>query len=439
MLASCLYIHELLKKNQSLKSVTCRSNKWIVESNTDKVSLFSPENGCTCILSWSEMESAKANPNGPVALIIGRLMSIQIQLPLPQQRLVVMPVLGEGCGGNCRYCFIPPGNSRRGLLDITDVIRFVESEYKAGEVHIDFSGNLSRYQYEIISISKHLKSLIGENVSFSVQTTGGDINNETAHCLGQQGFSFGVSFDGTPTLHEFHRRQSSDHTIRLLRLLLDSGYPHLVRCTISRRSIQNIDSMLAYMENLGIRSIILNKLRPPAVASTLEIPSESEWLGFYEDWFNYALAHKFPDLCDDTALKWLHRLGSSPMGWSNLCSTRWCELNCRIRILTMTNEILQCARYWTKFPSQESGPSYPIDCSACFCRYHCGGGCRIERLHPAEHTVMCAQKRWIVSRLLRAILILPESELVQFGFEEVPQALFTMASGTQSPVFPHRG
>jgi len=105
----------------------------------------------------------------------------------------------------------------------------------------------------------------------------------------------------------------------------------------------------------------------------------------------------------------------------------------------MANEILQCARYWTKFPAQEAGPPFSIDCSACLCLYHCGGGCRIEKLYPSEHTVMCAQKRWIANRLLRAILILPESELVQFGFEEVPQALFTMARGAQSPVFPHRG
>lgn len=427
MIASGLYVYELLKNIDDISwPLTLDvSNEWAFESNTEGVSLFSPGNGCVCLLSWDEIDRIQTDPNGLMAHIICSLMSIKVQLPLPHKKFVIMPILGNGCESNCQYCFVPPGIERQGVKDLDMLYRFIDMEDQKCEAHIDFSGNLSQYSLAILISAENLKLRLGERVSFSVQTIGGDLDQETIRQLSQRGFSFGVSFDGTPTLHDFHRLQSSYTTISLLRFIIDSGYPYLVRCTVSRSSIEQMNSMWSFMESLGIRNIILNKLRPPGIPSTLGIPTESEWLAFYEEWFNQSWVNDFPRLCDDTILKWLNRLGSNPTGWSNMCSTAWCETKCQIRVLSRSGKDIQCARFWAHFPENDIDSSCPEYCTTCICRFHCGGGCRIERGHSVEHKVMCSQKRWIFYKLLRIILSLPQANLFKFGFVEVPGNIFS--------------
>ena len=435
MLASGLYIEELVKQRVNVPQVVdFDPSTLVVASDGKRISVFSPDNGCACLLSREEAEVLRTSSDDPLLYVLGYLLTIKVPLPLPRFRLVVMPVLYGGCKANCQYCYIPAGVARRGVTDIGMISRLVENEYLGGDVHIDFSGEVGFAISPISAIVRRLRSWLGDRVSFSAQLSEPDQNIETIDYLGRQGFSFGVSFDGTPHLHEFHRGQSSEPTVRLLSTLVKTDFPYLVRCTVSRLSIKEAQPMWTFLESLGIRSIIMNKLRPPAEPTSLEGPSESEWLTFCDEWLDRSLRNYFPQLCDDTVLKWFHRIGSSATGWSNLCSTAWCESHCRVRVLTQASDDIQCARFWARFPAPDLRFSGSLSCSNCICRYHCGGGCRIESQALAEHAVACSHKKWVMRRLLSAMLTLPISELKQMGFETVSISFFTKRDFSLRPI-----
>jgi len=185
------------------------------------------------------------------------------------------------CNSLCKYCYADENkivylnfNLARKVID-----KFIE-ERKPKELSIDFHGggeptlaiDLIKRTIEYVK-AKKIKS------NFNIQTNG-MIADRTKYWLFKNMRSIAISCDGPPEVQNLQRplknnRPSSPYVEKTIKFFVKSGYKNLfIQSTISSFSVDNMDKIIRYFYDLGIRRIGIgllsktkrsqrNKIYPP--------------------------------------------------------------------------------------------------------------------------------------------------------------------------------
>jgi len=171
------------------------------------------------------------------------------------------------CNLACDYCFYLDTTQHRavGVLPLMqrDVVDAIIQKSLAESRHCNFVfqggepslAGLPFFGYFVQQAALHKSP--SHTISYAFQTNGLTLDKEWARFFKDHDFLVGVSFDGTPRLHDLHRfdsqkRGSGRIVASVISLLKEEGVQFNVLSVVTNELAQNIGQAYTYLVNHGI-------------------------------------------------------------------------------------------------------------------------------------------------------------------------------------------
>lgn len=176
----------------------------------------------------------------------------------------------KGCNLICSYCYV--NHSRDGVVPkvqvmSTDVLKAFIPKF------LQTAGSLARFDWHggeplLAGTDYYLEALelqkgyaeSGQTILNVLQTNATLINDDWLELFHKNHFRIGVSFDGTPDIHDTHRRNfsgapSSKSVLNGLEKLIQSGIPVSILMVVTEECVGKEETILNFLLGLGIESV----------------------------------------------------------------------------------------------------------------------------------------------------------------------------------------
>jgi len=324
----------------------------------------------------------------------------------PYQPSEVMISLSNSCNLRCIYCYAETGSEIKTLpwasivQTISQLFKYAV-EFNRKTVEITFHGTGETFvKWETLVKTVDLALSIkpkNVDVDFSIVTNGTLVNTERANFLAKHNFFITLSIDG---LSEIQNRQrpkangdgSFDDSINGLKLLLKAGIRVAIRSTITGDNQREMPEFVRYCIELGCKNITLMPFS--AVGRGVDGITPLDKDIFVK---NFLDAQK---IASDFRVNL--RMPGAEISKSRISICGACGKNCEV---TPSGDISCCSRVTKKddplskvfFIGKVTEQGFYIDqdkvdelvdlniysyqeCSVCFAKYQCSGGCHHDRL-----------------------------------------------------------
>lgn len=187
----------------------------------------------------------------------------------PRQRFGVCLVVNHACNLRCTYCytgtkFHKPMPWATGMTAIEHGFRSLLS---GGLLELGFFGGEPLLESERIMqwmrAAKAMAQQSGKQINFNL-TTNGTITGATArHIMLHPAVELAISFDGTPRMHDAHRRDAHGNATAArveatLRWLIDAEKPFRVVVVVRPDNLLAVPDGLQYLHALGVQAVDLS-------------------------------------------------------------------------------------------------------------------------------------------------------------------------------------
>lgn len=185
---------------------------------------------------------------------------------MPQLSVMIKPASGR-CDLRCRYCFYRDEIEKRSVSDfgmmsdetLEALVRQILSEatgscsfaFQGGEptlAGLDFYRKLIEFQkkYNISNCKIHN----------AIQTNGMHLDEEWAEFLKKNDFLVGLSFDGTPELHDMNRidaggKDTANRVLKTAKLLEKYDVPFNILCVVGSAAAKHAGKVYRYLTKQG--------------------------------------------------------------------------------------------------------------------------------------------------------------------------------------------
>lgn len=200
----------------------------------------------------------------------------------------------KGCNLVCSYCYV--NHSRDSFapkIDVmpSEVLRSFVPEF------LRTAGSLARFDWHggeplLAGIDYYLEALElqaayssnSQTVLNVLQTNATMVNDDWLSLFRKHHFRIGVSFDGTPDIHDTHRRNfsgapSSSSVLDGLGMLMESGVPVSILMVVTETCVGREEEIFNFLLNTGVKSVdflpctIINPISgvtlPPSISPEL--------------------------------------------------------------------------------------------------------------------------------------------------------------------------
>ncbi|MBN2305620.1 MAG: radical SAM protein [Anaerolineae bacterium] len=184
---------------------------------------------------------------------------------MPSPRSVDIAITGR-CNLRCQYCFYADEMVALGDLPTATWLKFFDELGAAGVLRATLTGGEVFTRPDFFEL---LDGLIANRMRYSLLSNGTLITEKTLAQF-EQGKrrarldSIQISIDGScAEVHDGSRPNSFNRAIRGLRLLKEAGYPLVVRTTINKRNLHDLENVAALLlDEIGMRSFTTNEVMP---------------------------------------------------------------------------------------------------------------------------------------------------------------------------------
>lgn len=361
-----------------------------------------------------------------------------------QRSIVVWLYLTNQCNFRCTYCFVAKSNEKLNP-DTSEMLfrRFSEMSDRNGirNIYLILSGGeplLNRNmvgkvirQAEKLSRRKHILVRIG------LVTNGYMLDDKTAQFLKRHNADVNISLDGLGRFNDSTRKMANGNgTFRFIMkaIILARIYGILssVLITVSRKNIGNLPSLvdLLLAKNIPFSLQLYKNVNDNCREQELEY--DSRFVSQYKKTLKNIYAYYRKNHISESPMKHYSLLDKL-----NFPGIRVSEYNCMggSNYITVTQsgmvmscpsmesaagsleseDILEEVRSYDKKFFPDSSVEYIKGCSACYWKYTCAGGCKLERKYHSENNPAIHSKCKIYKELLPYLLKL-ESERVVSNF-----------------------
>ncbi|MEG3066725.1 MAG: thioether cross-link-forming SCIFF peptide maturase [Syntrophaceticus schinkii] len=350
--------------------------------------------------------------------------------------------IAHECNLSCRYCFVPESvrhqekiMSRETIMAALDLLlqetpyQFLTVDFFGGEPLLNFEGIRFAVEYAIRQGAQ-------KRWKFTVSTNTLLLGEEELSFFKEHDFSFVLSCDGRPSVHDAYRvttggQGTSEIVAGRIREFLKAGAApeYYVRGTYTRNNLDFTKDVL-YLADLGAESISLEPVVAPDNASYAlreeDLPElqaeyyrlartlrEQERQGRAVSFYHYAL-----DLSGGPCVA--KRLTGCGAGYQYLAVTPAGEIYPCHQLVGHQEYLMGDVFRGITAPQlreklQEAHIFRKKECSSCWARFLCGGGCHSQAvlnggdlLHPAP--IACAIMR---ARLQGALYYLAIKENIE--------------------------
>lgn len=188
-------------------------------------------------------------------------------------RKVEIAITG-GCNLDCAYCYFADQMVARNDLTTEEWLRFFDQLGELGVMDATLTGGEVFTRRDIFTL---LDGLIANRMRYRLVSNGTMITEKTIEEfeVGKRRLrldSIQISVDGSSSeIHDLSRPKSYKRAIRGLRLLKEAGLPTLVRVTINRYNVDDLENIARLLlEEVGLDSFDTNEAYPCGATSRYE-------------------------------------------------------------------------------------------------------------------------------------------------------------------------
>ncbi len=204
--------------------------------------------------------------------------------------LLVKPASGL-CNMACRYCFYRDEMNRYKELDMrvmpeetmellieracAEAKSSLRITFQGGEPTLACLGYFRRFT-ELVREKKRR----GTAVSYAIQTNGLLIDGEWARFFAENHFLVGLSFDGTPRIHDANRLDhggegTASRVERAWKLLREHRVETNVLCVVTEQAAKKPQQIYRYMKEMGVAYLQFIPCIPPAETASWQLSTDS--------------------------------------------------------------------------------------------------------------------------------------------------------------------
>jgi len=180
-------------------------------------------------------------------------------------REVSIAITGR-CNLKCNYCFYADEMTSMSDLPTSRWLDFVEELGRIGVMHVSLTGGEAFTRPDLFEI---IDSIITNRMRYNILSNGTLIDEKTIRKLetGKRRLRLDyiqVSIDGScAEIHDKSRPNSFDKALRGLRLLKGNGFPIVVRVTINKHNLNDLENIAhLLLDDVGLASFSTNDAMP---------------------------------------------------------------------------------------------------------------------------------------------------------------------------------
>lgn len=391
------------------------------------------------------VDAASLDPDLVDALWHRGLVSVGGQEPFSEERFeqdlercreyyTLVFVLSPGCNLVCSYCYLGhelPKRSERFSVESATALFEQALELDPRGVLVDFGeiAVATDLFVELITAFRARARARGAEVWFSAQTNGTSIDDELLAAVGGDDLLLSISLDGPVDVHDAARTHrggagSFSAASRAVAVAGRAGIRTNLIATIGRHNVEHpaevVAELLRHAPDRYLLKPVLAQGEAEAAWDVVGV-SAPEYAAFVEAAFDAGFERGLAGL-DQTALKFLHRLCGSPLGWRDACTSRWCGSGRDLHVATSDGRLHACPRFVDDAPA--TGPTTVVlrtkprldrdllveelrqphaSCDGCEWYRTCGGGCTLAGGLQARDP-SCDSYRSLFLRLIREVV-----------------------------------
>lgn len=336
----------------------------------------------------------------------------------------------SSCNLNCSYCHVyqnslkhkPEHMSKKTAEMIASKIIEYFKENSKVEPFIQFYGGEPTLNWEIIElITSKLKEKL-KQVEISIITNGTtDLKSKTDFFL-KYNVGIGISLDGPEELNNINRRSASkiayNDILQNIRTLEKNKIRTAISLTVTKEVINNQETIIKWIEELGVRSVNLNflqcmpwsdneKISYSDKATDFLIRINRELPNVSNDRLNRKISYFLSGDCvfSDCSAGYGNQITVNPKGDIFICQGEFLNKDKIIGNIFVDS--------LSEIPKNISSKShrfiynntiYNSDCLNCEALFICGGGCESKRGDVDKDLVFCEHTKktfiWILEKLI---------------------------------------
>jgi radical SAM protein with 4Fe4S-binding SPASM domain len=332
------------------------------------------------------------------------------QIPVPTLKMVYYAIT-DGCNLRCPYCYASSEKPLPGQLTTAESMNLVEQAAEMGASLIVFTGGEPMMRRDLFDVVRHARAC---GLSANIITNGTFVRTaETAARMAELFDVITVSMDGpTREQHEKTRgRGTFAKTVKALRLLNEQGVKPIINHVLSKDSAQTIEEFAEFISGFDIAFV--RCMQQSTLGRGRDDDGTFEWDNYLGslafNWTNPA-ARKIladgPKAAKPCSITGNCGMGGTEIYVNSLGNVYPCKLitsdadiagNVRSQPLAEIFANPQLAAMRVSSPLTGGG-SVHTDCTKCYVRGGCGGGCRGYHLartgdYRRNSRVLCRQLR----------------------------------------------
>ncbi|MCW4029313.1 MAG: radical SAM protein [Candidatus Bathyarchaeota archaeon] len=177
--------------------------------------------------------------------------------------------LTHDCNLRCLHCSVD-GGTKKEKIPKEKIIEILNQLHALGVFRVSFTGGEIFTYEDIFDILEYTNKL---GLFFSIKTNGTLFDREIVKRLREfSPSSIEISLDGhTSELHEMIRgRDTFNKTVNTIRMLESNEMPVCIYTVMHKALLPEIPSMLAFLQDIGIKTWHLNELYPLGRANNIQ-------------------------------------------------------------------------------------------------------------------------------------------------------------------------
>lgn len=186
-----------------------------------------------------------------------------------RERFGLTLMVNHACNLRCTYCYTGAkfSSPMPAKIAAASIDRAFASLSSGGHLDLSFFGGEALLEsvqiLDWMAHSRERAKVTNKKVRFNLTTNGTIISREAWQVMMTDDLDLAVSFDGTPKIHDRHRRfvhgdGSSALVEQTLRQLIDNGKKVRVNLVVRPDGLNELRDGLIYLHNLGIRHVDLS-------------------------------------------------------------------------------------------------------------------------------------------------------------------------------------
>ena len=263
----------------------------------------------------------------------------------PRQHFALTLMVNHACNLRCSYCYTGAKFSSPMSFEIGSIAiqRAFDSLSPGGSLHLGFFGGEPLLEAHRIrqwmSFARTFATNSGKRLAFNLTTNGTITHHDAWEIMLAHDLGLAVSFDGTPQVHDRHRRDAKGHgTANVVQTtisrLIDANKSFSVIAVVRPDNLDQIPDALNHLYHLGVRQVNLS-------------------LDLWTTW-TAADASRLQHLVHTAAQLWRQWLPTFNLNWFDAKATALARL-------PVTEEITTCGFGEGEIAVAPSGRLYPCE------------------------------------------------------------------------------